>query len=71
MRLARILSFIFHPVFMPMAGIFILLTFGGWMSMMPAVAKTYIYFVTVITSSFTSDDHAATEIRKGHFQFLP
>jgi membrane-associated phospholipid phosphatase len=50
MRLARILSFVFHPVLMPLAGIFILLTFGGWMSLMPAVAKSYIYLVVGITT---------------------
>jgi len=50
MRVARILSFIFHPVFMPMAGIFILLTFGGWISLMPPVAKSYIYAVTGIAT---------------------
>lgn len=50
MRPARILSVILHPVLMPMAGMFILLTFGGWLSMMPVEAKRYIYLITGITT---------------------
>jgi len=50
MRLARILTFLLHPVIMPLAGVFILLTYGGWLSLMPPVAKRYIYLITAITT---------------------
>lgn len=50
MRPAKILSFFFHPVFMPLAATFILLTYGGWLTMMPAQAKVYIYMVIGITT---------------------
>jgi len=50
MRPARILSVILHPVLMPTAGMFILLTFGGWLSLMPSEAKRYIYLITAITT---------------------
>ncbi|HBB91855.1 MAG: hypothetical protein A2X22_09215 [Bacteroidetes bacterium GWF2_49_14] len=50
MRPAKILSFLFHPVFMPLAATFILLSYGGWLTMMPARSKVYIYMVIGITT---------------------
>ncbi len=35
---------------MPMAGIFLLLTFGGWLNMLPVEAKSYVYLVTGFTT---------------------
>lgn len=50
MKVARVLSVLLHPIFMPLAGTFILLTFGGWLVLMPPVAKTYIYVVIGIAT---------------------
>lgn len=35
---------------MPIAGVFILLTYGGWLNLLPAEGKTYIYLVVGITT---------------------
>lgn len=50
MRSARVISFLFHPLFMPLAGVFILLTFGGWLSTIPPEGKRFIYLVTGIST---------------------
>ena len=50
MRPAKIISVLFHPVFMPLAGIFILLSYGGWLSMLPPAGKTTIYLIVLITT---------------------
>ena len=50
MSFSRIISFIFHPVFMPLAGIYLMLSFGGWLSMIPAHGKVYIYAVVAVTT---------------------
>ena len=48
MRLSRIISIIFHPVFMPLAGVFFLLTYGGWLNLIPADGKIIIYLIAGI-----------------------
>ena len=50
MRPAKIISVLFHPVFMPLAGIFILLSYGGWLSMLPTASKTTIYLIVLVTT---------------------
>lgn len=50
MKPSFIISIIFHPVFMPLAGVFILLTYGGWLNLLPMEGKTYIYLVVGITT---------------------
>lgn len=50
MRLSRIISVVFHPVIMPLAGVFILLTYGGWLSLIPSDGKRYIYLVVALTT---------------------
>lgn len=35
---------------MPLIGVFILLTFGGWLSMIPFEGKRYIYLVVLLTT---------------------
>jgi hypothetical protein len=50
MRPSRIISVLFHPVLMPLAGVFILLTFGGWLNLIPAEGKKYIYLVVLLTT---------------------
>lgn len=35
---------------MPMAGVFILLTYGGWLNLLPSEGKKYIYLVVGITT---------------------
>jgi hypothetical protein len=50
MRPARIISVLFHPLIMPLAGVFILLTYGGWLNMIPAEGKRYIYLVVTFTT---------------------
>ncbi len=35
---------------MPLAGVFILLTYGGWLNMIPPVGKKYIYLVVALTT---------------------
>ena len=35
---------------MPLAGVFILLTYGGWLSQIPSEGKKYIYLVVVLTT---------------------
>jgi hypothetical protein len=49
-RPARIISVIFHPVIMPLAGVFILLSYGGWLNLMPVEGKRYIYLVVALTT---------------------
>jgi hypothetical protein len=48
--LSRIISVVFHPVLMPLIGVFILLTYGGWLNMIPAEGKQYIYLVVTLTT---------------------
>ncbi|MDD4645856.1 MAG: hypothetical protein PHY99_07705 [Bacteroidales bacterium] len=50
MKLSRIISVLFHPVFMPLAGVFILLTYGGWLNQLSTGGKSYIYLITLITT---------------------
>ena len=50
MRLARILSVVLHPIFMPVAGVIILLTAGGWLAILSPAAKRYIFLITLITT---------------------
>ena len=50
MRFSRIISILFHPVVMPLAGVFILLTYGGWLSLLPVEGKKYIYLVVSIST---------------------
>ena len=50
MRLTKIISVIFHPVFMPLIGVYILLTYGGWLNLLPSEGKKYIYFVVLLTT---------------------
>lgn len=52
MQPSRIISILFHPLLMPMAGVFILLTYGGWLNMLPAHGKSYIYLVIGFTTIF-------------------
>jgi hypothetical protein len=35
---------------MPLAGVFILLTYGGWLNLIPAESKKYIYLVVLLTT---------------------
>jgi len=35
---------------MPLTGVFILLTYGGWLNMIPGEGKKYIYLVVVLTT---------------------
>ena len=35
---------------MPLAGIFILLSYGGWLSMLPTASKTTIYLTVLVTT---------------------
>jgi hypothetical protein len=35
---------------MPLAGVFILLTYGGWLSLLPVEGKKYIYLVVAVTT---------------------
>jgi len=35
---------------MPLVGVFILLTFGGWLNLMPLEGKKYIYLVVIFTT---------------------
>jgi membrane-associated phospholipid phosphatase len=44
------LSVVFHPVIMPLAGVFILLTYGGWLNMIPVEGKKYIYLIVALTT---------------------
>lgn len=50
MRPARIISVLFHPVFMPLAGVFILLNYGGWLNLLPPEGKRYIFLVVVLST---------------------
>lgn len=50
MRPAKIISVVFHPIIMPLAGVFILLTFGGWLNLIPPEGKRYIYLIVVFTT---------------------
>lgn len=35
---------------MPLVGVFILLTYGGWLNLMPSEGKKYIYLVVLLTT---------------------
>jgi hypothetical protein len=35
---------------MPFAGVFILLTYGGWLNLLPTEGKTYIYLIVGVTT---------------------
>ena len=35
---------------MPLAGVFILLTYGGWLNMIPVEGKKYIYLIVALTT---------------------
>ena len=50
MRPSKIISILLHPVIMPLAGVFILLTYGGWLNMIPPEGKRYIYLVVAFTT---------------------
>lgn len=50
MRPARIISVLFHPVIMPLVGVFILLTYGGWLSLLPSDGKLLIYLIVIVTT---------------------
>ena len=50
MKPSFILSVLFHPILMPLAGVFILLSYGGWLNMLPRDGKIYIYVVVGITT---------------------
>jgi hypothetical protein len=50
MRLSSIISILFHPVVMPLAGVFILLNWGGWLNMIPPEGKRYILLVVAVTT---------------------
>ncbi len=49
---AKIISWIFHPVFAPVAGIFILLNSGSYISLLPPEAQRYIYIITALATVF-------------------
>ena len=50
MKLVRAISIILHPALMPLAGVFLLLTFAGWLPTLSPGAKGYIYLVTIFTT---------------------
>ncbi len=50
MKPSLIISVLFHPVLMPLAGVFLLLNYGGWLNMLPTDGKMYIYLVVGITT---------------------
>lgn len=50
MRPAKIISVVFHPVVMPLVGVFILLTYGGWLNLIPVEGKEFIYLVVALTT---------------------
>jgi membrane-associated phospholipid phosphatase len=47
---SRVISVLFHPVIMPLAGVIILLTHGGWLNLIPAEGKRFIYLIVGITT---------------------
>jgi membrane-associated phospholipid phosphatase len=49
-RPSRLISVLFHPVIMPIAGVIILLTHGGWLNLIPVEGKRYIYLIVGITT---------------------
>ncbi|MCX6225722.1 MAG: hypothetical protein NTV01_13390 [Bacteroidia bacterium] len=50
MRPSRVISVLFHPVIMPMVGVFILLTYGGRLNLIPSEGQKYIYTVVILTT---------------------
>lgn len=50
MRAIRIISILLHPVLMPLVGVFLLFTFGGWLPTLPFEAKAYVYLVIIVTT---------------------
>ena len=50
MKAARIISYLFHPLIMPLAGVVILLNTGSWLVLLPPEASRYIYLVVTMTT---------------------
>lgn len=50
MKFSSAVSLILHPLLVPIAGVFILLTSGGWMVLLPGEAKRYVYLVVALTT---------------------
>ncbi len=49
-RLARILSFVFHPLFMPLYGLVILLSAPTFLKYLPPAAKRVLFFVLLVNN---------------------
>lgn len=50
MTFSRLISILFHPIFMPLLGVFLLLQSGTWLSTITPEAKLHLYLVTVSIS---------------------
>lgn len=50
MKIARLISYILHPVFIPFIGIVILFQSGSWLSLLNPEAKRYVYLVSFMAT---------------------
>ena len=50
MRPSRIISVVFHPVFMPLIGVCLLLNYGGWLTEIDPSGKRSIYLIVSLTT---------------------
>ncbi len=48
--IAKIISYIFHPMYMPTLGIFILFNSGSHISLLNTQAQTFIYLITFVST---------------------
>lgn len=49
-KLAKLFSYLFHPLLMPVLGVFLIFISGSYLSLMPAEGKRYILLITALST---------------------